>query len=204
MKIVEISEDSTLTLIIHKDEQSVEVNVEIYKIMPKGIVLKPILSDGKALNLENSGARLELVYEREDAKPIIWRHISYGVIKIGGYPYTVLSDKTDGAEYNRRTTFRLDMDVQGTLNRNERVVVHDISSTGISFYTSQEDRKEIGSKVLISFIGGYEEITVTGEVVRQQESNGRVLHGCVINSTIAIDKFLSEEQMRRVRKSRGW
>lgn len=198
MKITEIPPEASPTLRIKKDDQTIEIKVEIYKVLEKGLLLYPIVIDGKVLNLGNSGARLKLIYEREEKKPLIWGNIVYGIYKKDGYPCVVLSDKKDGVEFNRRGTFRMDMDVQGTLDGEEDIIVHDISGTGISFYTSKENEKEIGSRVTLRFEGGYEQLSVSGKVVRKQECDGRVLHGCAINSTKEVDKFLSEEQARRV------
>lgn len=203
MKITEIPQDASLFLRIHKGTQQADVKVEIFKIMEKGIVLKPIIVDGKILNLEKEELRLELIYDRDDSKPLIWRTLSYAFLKRGEYSYTILADKNDGIEFNRRNTFRLDMDVQGTLNRNEIVIVHDISRTGISFYIAKDKKKMIGAPITITFQGGYEDITVTGTIVREQELEERVMYGCQIKSSLQVDKFLSEEQVRRLRRRRG-
>lgn len=204
MKIFEIPQDGLLSLKIQKEHRTKVVSVEIFKVTSKMLVLKPIIIDGKVLNPQDSAMRVELIYERGDEKPLIWKNLSYGVIKLENKPYMVLADKTDGVEYNRRTTYRMDMDVQGTLNSNERVIVHDISSTGISFYTSKDNRKLVGSPIRLKFMGGYEEIRVTGKIVREVVGEDRNMYGCTIQSSMEVDKFLSEEQRRRVmRRRRG-
>lgn len=202
MKIYEIPEEGALSLRIQKDHQSSVVDVEIYKIVSNMLVLKPIMVEDKVLNMDDSDARVELIYERENEKPLIWKSISYGTIKLENRPYVVLSDHTDGVVFNRRTNYRLDMDVQGILNGNERIIVHDLSSSGIAFYTAKDNKKEIGSPIQIKFVGGYEEIVVTGEIIREVIVGERNMYGCTIQSSMQVDKFLSEEQRRRVMKTR--
>lgn len=202
MKITEIPQEASLTLRISRDEQLFELSVEIYKVLDKGIVLFPIVVGGKVLNLGNSSAKLKLICERSEQKPLIWGDITYGMVKQDGYPCLVLADPKDGVEFNRRGMFRMPMDVQGLLNGQEEVIVHDISGTGISFYTSRDNEKEVGERVTLRFQGGYEQLSVAAKIVRKQENEDRVLHGCAMNSTKEVDKFLSEEQARRINRRR--
>lgn len=203
MKIDEIPQNGPVILAITKGNQTAEICAEVDQIVNKGIILKPIEMDGKVLNLEGSEVLIQLLYEREGEKPIIWRNIAYRVFRYNNCPVIALFDKRDGAVHNRRTTFRLDMDVQGILNKSEKVIIHDISGTGISFYVSDGREKEIGSSIVISFNGDNKEIGVTGKILRKQVcEDGRVLYGCMINSSLTVDRFISEEQGRRARKSR--
>lgn len=202
MKINEIPKDGSVSLKLQKDNQISMLSVEIYVAKENVIVLKPIIIDGKVLNLSNSDFRLELIYERGNEKPLIWRNISFGTIKIDNYPCVVLQDTTEGVVYNRRGTFRLELDVQGVLNGNEKIIVHDISTTGISFYTEKDNRKTIGSPVKIKFMGGFEEIYVSGEIIREVEGEERNMYGCMIKANLMVDKFMTEEQRRRVMRNR--
>ncbi len=81
------------------------------------------------------------------------------------------------------------------------VVIHDISVSGISFRTKMDaPEKEIGSKVKISFEANYEPYTVNATIVRKAEENGRILYGCKIEANINIDKLISIEQRKQMRR----
>ncbi|MBQ8591655.1 MAG: PilZ domain-containing protein [Lachnospiraceae bacterium] len=203
MKIGDIPLDGTVLLKLHRLKQTTTLPVEIQKSMPMVVVLKPIIVGDKILNVEDAELKMDFIYERQNEKPLVWKHISFGTVRVENRPHVVLTDKSDGVEYNRRTTFRMDMDVKGLLNGKEKVVVHDLSSTGISFYAPAINPKAIGDPVLLSFMGGYEEITVAGEIVRVVPVDERNMYGCTIKSNLKIDQFLSDEQRRRAFKNRG-
>ena len=203
MKIGEIPLDGTVLLKLHRLKQTTTLPVEIQKSMPMVVVLKPIMVGDKVLNVEDPDLKMDFIYERGNEKPLVWKHISFGTVRVDNRPHVVLTDKSDGVEYNRRTTFRLDMDVQGILNGKEKVVVHDLSSTGISFFVPLDKQKQIGMPIHITFLGGYDEISVAGEIVREVVMEERLMYGCTIKSNLKIDQFLSEEQRRRAFKQRG-
>lgn len=202
MKITQIPEAGSLALRLHIGTHTSEIQVQIYKIMENMIVLNPIVINNKILNLGDTDVRMELIYERENEKPIMWRNISYGTVKLENRPYLVLASNSEGAVFNRRNNYRLPLDVKGILNGKDKIIVHDISSTGISFYTPSENKKKVGSPVAIKFTGCYEDIHVSGEIVREIEEEDRNMYGCKIKSSQQIDKFMSEEQRRRVIRSR--
>ena len=60
------------------------------------------------------------------------------MVAVKGRQCIVLSTKSNGVQYNRRLNFRLSLDVQGTL-KGQKIIVHDLSSTGISFYVRKEN-----------------------------------------------------------------
>lgn len=203
MKINEIPINSAITLEISKDKTSVEVSSEVAQVVSNGIVLQPITVDGRTLNLEGNDFKVSLIYGREGQKPLLWRNITYKTLRQGNTPIVVLLDNREGTEYNRRSAFRLDMDVAGVTSTGDKVIIHDISKTGISFYTAIDNAKEIGSTLSIRFMGGYEELVVTCKIVRKQECEERMLHGCSFSSNLKVEKFVAEEQMRRARKRSG-
>lgn len=202
MRIDQIPIDGSVELVVKKNDRSSTIPAQVLRSKPNMIILKPIMVDGKVLTINDQDMIIDLMYSVENARPFLWRGVSYAMVKINNQSHVVLADKSEGVSLNRRNTFRLDLDIQGILNDGERVVVHDISSTGISFYTKKEDRKVIGDAFKLKFIGGYEEIHVKGVIVREIVEETRNMYGCTITPNPVIDTFMSDEQRRRVMRSR--
>lgn len=202
MKINEIPLEARISLEITKDDNSDSVYVNIQRAAENVIVLFPVEIDNKVLVLNDSQLKIDVYYEVSDSKPLLWRNVAYGMVNVKGKPSIVLSSKSDGVKFNRRLNFRLPLDVQGIL-RGQKIVVHDLSSTGISFYIPKENRKTIGTPVDIKFVANYEEYSVQGNIVREVEEDDRYLYGCSIKANTIIDTFLAEEQRRRLMRNRG-
>ena len=199
MKVFEIPDDGLISLKLNKEGKSTVVSAKIKKNTEKALFLEPIIINGKELNLaDEKDLVIDLIYENQKDKPLIWRNIAYKMVVIDGRKIILMSDSKDGVHYNRRETFRLDMDVKGVLNKNESVIVHDISTSGISFYTPKENKKTVGDEIHVKFVGGYEDINVAGQIVREVEKEDRNLYGCEIKKNIQVEKFMVNEQRRRI------
>ena len=199
MKVYEIPGEGVISLKINKDDKSTVVNAKIKRNTEKIMLLEPIIVEGRELNLKDEkDLVIDLIYEDKMNKPLIWRNVLYKTIAIDNQYCIAISEGKDGAHFNRRENFRLDMDVKGVLNRNESIVVHDVSTSGISFYTPVEKKKNIGDEIHVKFTGGYEDIKVSGEIVREVASDDRNLYGCTIQRNMQVEKFMVEEQRRRI------
>ncbi len=202
VKIVEIPLAGRVSLQITKGEYSDMLPVNIQSIGDNYVILMPIEIDNKILVLKDPEAQIDFLYAAEEEKPLIWKNISNMMVNVKGKPCVVLSSKKEGIPYNRRLNFRLPMDVKGKL-KNLNIVIHDISSSGISFYLPKENRLRIGQSFEIRFMANYEELKVQGEIVREIEEDRRFLYGCTIKSTVAVDNFIADEQRRRLMKNRS-
>lgn len=203
VKIHEIPAEGLISLKLNKDDKSTVVSARIKKATENILLLEPIIVDGKELNLRNEkDLIIDLIYESQMDKPVIWRDVLYKAVPVDNKYCLAMSDSREGVHYNRRNTFRLDMDVKGVLNRNESVIVHDVSGSGISFYTALDNRKNVGDDILIKFVGGYEDISVAGKIVREVLKEERYLYGCSIKKNVKVEKFLADEQRRRMSKKK--
>ena len=204
MKISDIPESARISLEIMKGDESDIISVNLQKVAENVLVLQPVEIDDKVLVLKDKDLKIDVYYEIDDSKPIVWRSVAYGMVAVKGRQCIVLSTKSNGVQFNRRLNFRLPLDVQGTLN-GQKIIVHDLSSTGISFYLRKENRKTIGTEIAVKFIANYDEYAVQGKIVREMfvEDEERYLYGCSIKPNTIIDTFLAEEQRRRLIKNRG-
>lgn len=203
MKISDIPVEARISLEIMKGDESNAISVTLQKVAENVLVLQPVEIDDKVLVLKEKDLKIDVYYEVSDAKPIVWRSVAYGMVAVKGRQCIVLSTKSNGVQFNRRLNFRLPLDVQGTLN-GQKIIVHDLSSTGISFYVRRENRKTIGMEIAIKFVANYDEYAVQGKIVREMEDveQERFLYGCSIKPNTIIDTFLAEEQRRRLIKNR--
>ncbi|MBE5926580.1 MAG: PilZ domain-containing protein [Lachnospiraceae bacterium] len=197
----DLVEGSPIILKLQRQKQSITVDTRVYKVQSDTIVVEPIVYDGKYVNVADDELTISVIHETEE-KPIIWKNVVFKILRIQNLPYIALACRNPGVVFNRRISFRLNLDVQGVLNRSEKVIVHDISSTGISFYTNKDTRKMVGTPVTLKFLGGYEDVYVSGEIVREEEKDDKYLYGCTIRASVDIDRFISEEQRRRAMKGK--
>lgn len=203
MKIYEIPMDGKISLKLNKDDKSTILPARIKKITDKVLVLYPFIIDGKELSFrDEAGLVIDLMYEDNKDKPFYWRNVAHKMASVGGQNCLILAEKKDAVHLNRRGDFRLDMDVKGVLNRNENVIVHDISYSGVSFYTNMDNRKNVGDSITLKFVANYEDLVVNGKIVREVEADMRYLYGCTIEKSIQVDAFLIEEQRRRLQKTK--
>ncbi len=203
MKLYDISKQAEISLKLSKDGKTATVPVKANRIVNNMLVIKPIIIKGKVVTFkEQEGLTIDLIYEGKNKKPLIWKNVTYGAVKYKGQSCVVLTDDRDGLPFNRRGEYRLPMDITGMLNLNEYVVIHDISGSGISFYSPLDKKREIGEDIKLRFTGGYEEISVAGKIVREVPVENKYLYGCTINRSLQVEGFVATEQRRRMTLSR--
>lgn len=136
----------------------------------------------------------------ENENPIVWNNVIAQNVNTDNVKGILIYSKSQGVKKNRRNTYRVPLGINGKI-QGENVVIHDISVSGISFRTNDTaSYREIGSKVKITFEANYEPYTVNATIVRRAEENGRVLYGCRIEANINIDKLVSIEQRKQMRR----
>lgn len=197
MHIEEIVQGQGVVLEITKGDDHSEIDATVMMSGRSVVALEPIVIDGKVLVLNDPDIHVNLVLSIENEKPQLWRNVSFGMKSIHNRQCIILKSDKDSVTYNRRSSYRLPMDNQGFL-RNEKIIIHDISTTGISFYTNKSNRKTVGSNIEIKFLAYYEEIQVKGTIVREIEEGERYLYGCVMTPNPAVDSYIASEQRKRV------
>lgn len=110
----------------------------------------------------------------------------------------------EGLIHNRRSTYRLPLDINGSLRNFGKIIVHDISYNGISFYLPNDKLCSTGQDIVLMFKMYDIEYIVKGKIVRitQDPENRRVLYGCSTIPSPSIDNLIQEEQRNRIRKRR--
>ncbi len=200
MYINELKENDFIEVEIQDGTREIIVPSKVLRCIKNSIVIENITLDGKVVVFDKDNIRINIVYQKKNENPIAWNNVIAQNINTETIKGILVYSKNQGIKKNRRNTFRVPLGINGKI-QGETVVIHDISVSGISFRTKMDaPEKEIGSKVKISFEANYEPYTVNATIVRKAEENGRILYGCKIEANINIDKLISIEQRKQMRR----
>lgn len=199
MKLNELTQDSKIQLEFSGGKDSVYLEARIAQVSQSGLVLYPVMYEGKTVSFKGNHDSVSLIWLQENGKPLVWKKIAIDNAIINKMPFVLVRALEDSTEYNRRTTFRLPLDVRGGIVGYGEVIVHDISSGGIGFYTDGSRPIEVGQQVNIGFSVRGDNYAVKATVVRIVEQERRTLYGCTMYSSPAIDTLIIEEQRLRIK-----
>ncbi len=199
MKLNELSPDCELQLELSVGKQKIYLDASIAQVARRGLVLNPVVFDGKTISFKNNHECVNLIVRQPEGKPLIWKNVAIDNAIISNKPYVLVRSLEDAQEYNRRRNFRLELDIRGTVLGLGDVIIHDISNSGIGFYLDQGKSCKMGETVHIGFAVRDKNYGVAATVVRIVEGERRTLYGCTMMSTPAIDGFINEEQRIRIK-----
>ncbi len=199
MKLNELTQDSKIQLEISDAKDRLLVDARIAQVAQSGLVLYPVTFDGKVISFKNTTHTISLVYLQNDGKPLVWNAVGIDHAVINKMPFVLIRSTKDSMEYNRRTTFRLSLDVRGAVAGYGEVIIHDISNGGIGFYMDSSKPVEMGQKIKIGFNVRGDSYTVSATVVRILPDERRTLYGCTMQSSPVIDTLIIEEQRLRLK-----
>lgn len=199
MKLNQLTQDSKVQLEISSGKAKVYIDVSIAQVAKSGLVLNPVMYEGKAVSFKGNQEMVSLIWLQDDGKPQIWKRVAIDNAIINKMPFVLVRSMDDGMDYNRRTTFRLPLDVKGGIIGFGEVIIHDISSGGIGFYMDSSKDVKIGQQLHIGFSVRGDNYSVTATVVRIVPEERRTLYGCTMASSPMIDTFIIEEQRLRIK-----
>ena len=200
MKLNELAVDSSLQLEFEAGAEKLYLDVQIAQVSKSGLILYPVIIDGKALSFKNNENVINLVYLQREGKPLLWKKVAVSNAVINGRNFVLVRSVLDGVEYNRRNNYRLPLDIKGNIAGYGDVLIRDISNNGLGFVISKDSpRCTIGQTVKINFSARNINYTISVTVARTVEEETRVLYGCKMTSTPVIDQFISEEQRIRIK-----
>lgn len=199
MKLNQLEPNSKIQLEISSGKERVYVDANIAQVSRSGLVLYPVVYDGRTVSFKGNQEMVSLIWLQEDGKPLIWKRVAIDHAVINKMPFVLVRSLDDGMQYNRRTTFRLPLDVKGGIIGYGEVIVHDISNGGIGFYMDSSKEVKIGQQVHIGFSVRGDNYSVTATVVRIVPEERRTLYGCTMGSSPTIDTFIIEEQRLRIK-----
>lgn len=202
MFIYELEENASIEIEIRDNENEIIVPSKVLKNINNAILLENIKIDDKVVVFNSNDIEVNLIYQLDNEKPIVWSNVVMKNINTESVKGILAYSPNQGIKKNRRNTYRIPLGVNGRV-RGEKVIIHDISVSGISFRCKGVVSFDIGNELKIAFEANYETYTVNATIVRRAvEENGTILYGCKMDANINIDKLISIEQRKNMGISR--
>ncbi len=198
MKLNQLTQESKIQIEVSIGRDRILIDAKIAQVAQSGLVLYPVTFDGRVISFRGNHEMLSIVLLQSDGKPLVWKNVAIDHAMINKKPFVLVRSNADSSEYNRRTTFRLSLDVRGAISGFGEVIVHDISNGGIGFFMDS-DKIPVGQKVKIGFSVRGDSYAVSATVVRVLPDERRTLYGCTMESSPAIDTLIIEEQRLRLK-----
>lgn len=211
MLFSELGTGTTVRLSISIDEMFFEFETTVQTKHKKKILIEPIRKDGKILNVQGDNVVVDIMYVREDEKPMLWRDADLECVRLKGQFYYAVSADLQGKEYNRRGDFRLFIGEEhpakiGHGGSDRIVILKDLSNSGFAFIYSEDIEGAEGAFVYMSYpavLGDRTlELPLIGKIVRKMTlSDGRKLYGCVLmKKNEMIGHYINQKQMEQLAK----
>lgn len=211
MLLSELGDGVTVRLIITIEETMFEFETTVQMKHKKNVFIEPIRKNGKILNVQSENIRVDVMYIREQGKPILWVGTEMTCIRHKGQIYYAVSGNLKGEEYNRRGDFRLFIGEEnpakiGKHRRAHKVILKDMSNSGFAFISQEKIDNAEGLFVYIVYpatLGEKKlELSLFGKIVRDMPlEDGRILYGCVlVKKNEIIGYYINQKQMEQLAK----
>lgn len=183
------------------------------------VLVEPITKNDKVIGFPPNGVNYVVSYvDKDTKKPYEWHNVLVKQVAFAdGSKYHIFISDKNAKEVNRRERYRLWLGCDGILQmglsqKSLRVIVKDISATGVSFII--ENRENIDASLIpkrssivsLSFSDAETntKFKINASVVRIEEmEDGRTLYGCrLMQESGAIAKFVNTKQRERNRLDR--
>lgn len=198
VKLSEIEEGSSITLLINNEGKSMEMGAILKKHVKENIALITIQYDTtRTLVFDN--VQVDLEYGQENDVPIAWHDIKVVNYKSADYVMQVFAD---GTKHNRRDSFRVGIATTARLHMSKpgpsHVMVRDLSLSGFSITDRKKELKlDKGDLLSIAFEDFGYIINLDGKVVRIQDSEDMTIYGLQIcNLCKDLAPYVSQKQRR--------
>lgn len=170
-----------------------------------GLLLSPVSVNGRVFRFDNTDTSLSIIYRYENELPIIWENVTCQTITFDTRKIYRVSETSEGVQYNRRGTFRLNIMVNCVVKmcndtKIEVAKLRDVSKTGFSVILDKDISDTINTGIRVMFTDDSEDINISGMVVRKASySNGRVLYGCrLMHTSNNFNSYMSNKQREMI------
>ena len=107
MLLSELEQGAKVLLLLTIDGKHFEFETIVQGKHKHDVLLEPIRKDQKILNVQSDQVDVDIMYMREDDKPILWKEAKMGCIRHKHKIYYASEAANEGREYNRRGAYRL-------------------------------------------------------------------------------------------------
>lgn len=170
-----------------------------------GLLLSPVSVNGRVFRFDNTDTSLSIIYGYENELPIIWENVTCQTITFDTRKIYRVSETSEGVQYNRRGTFRLNIMVNCVVKmcndtKIEVAKLKDVSKTGFSVILDKDISDTINTGIRVMFTDDSEDINISGMVVRKASySNGMVLYGCrLMHTSNNFNSYMSNKQREMI------
>lgn len=206
------------TVVAIDDKKKLKALESVVKNYPYALV-EAITKEDKVIGFPSSGVEYTVAYvDKESKKAFEWHEVTVKQVSFadGTKNHIFISEK-NVKELNRRERYRLWLGCDGILqiglnSKSVRVIIKDISATGVSFII--EDKQAVDGNMIpkmstiiaLSFSDSETntKFKLNASVVRIEEhEDGRMFFGCrLMQESAAIAKFVNTKQRERNRLDR--
>lgn len=171
-----ITDGSPIILMLHNDSIHMKMNAHIINLIREDIAIIS-LETGLTQVLKFDHMDIEVMYITEDGHPYVWKKAKIVHFK-NNY---VLQIKGDGAHYNRRCSYRVNISRMATLyteDKEYRIMVKDVSLTGFSVADKKNELSlSLESGATLYFEDINHTIDLYGELKRIEERDDYKIYG---------------------------
>lgn len=207
MKINEIEEGSGVSLIVSRDNMSVELPSEIIKVFDDAVLANCFMQDNTLITFDAANLAIEMMVVKPGEVPYNFKNVQVSVVEYEGQRYHCLRTGTNGVRLNRRNAFRVFIGENGSVaempgNKTASVLIKDLSSTGVGFLIGKNAAEsfEIGTRVSVVFTDSTlgNKIEAEGKIVRIMEQETQILYGCMFTRHYpAVERYTASKQLSK-------
>ncbi|MDO5403755.1 MAG: hypothetical protein Q4F11_09990, partial [Eubacteriales bacterium] len=172
MFLMEIVPEARIIFELDMNGQMYEFPSVVIAAESNGILTEPIRIGEKVLSFENSSVKVNLIMNRADKPPFVWRGVGITTISgKGGTKYKVIA-AGKGVQVNRRNAFRLFIGMRGVvqIGANKKaleIIVKDVSDTGFSFVSDLDYDNAENTPIRLVFTDLSQNFSLIGLIVRK-------------------------------------
>lgn len=195
---------------LHEKEYSFDTAPVLFQ-KNTDIFFNTVMIGDKPLNFSKTDIKVSLHCIRPDLAPVVWENIELKLVKSkSGYIYCY-HGPINGTAVNRRNQFRMYVGTLGeaqigTHSTATRVIVKDISATGIAIISSEDhDVSQIDSiHIMYKDEKVNKRLNIRAQVVRKTElPDGRFVYGCSMGEENSeIEQYIQERQRYDLKQRR--
>ena len=200
----------------HPVELEIQINgkkttliTEIEKIVNQTILFAPIQMNGKLVGFPPE-CLVNFLYI-DDSHVFCWRNVQIKAVRYENKVYHGTQLIADAEILNRRGAFRVYIGEEMLMTaftakgpKSHRVLVKDISESGLAFLSSEEFDKGRTIRIHLKIASG-KELQLSAQILRTQEQEGRpTLYGCkLLERSPHLTSYLMRIQQDRRRQQLG-
>lgn len=209
MLLTEIAPGTKLTILLKHEIGTIEFTTTAARSVNGGLLANPIIENGRLINF---APKPNILYQMtfvnsDDHRLYKWPKLDiYTVKDEKGNPYHMLVSDMEGRPYNRRRSYRVTMDMEGSARFGPNtialpIIIKNLSSGGVGFECKQNVNCPDGTLIHVTFSDTVLHINFKLDclLVRKDvnEDNECFYYGCKFQKeSMALNNYIQRKQQR--------